>query len=411
MSSLYGIKVVSGKEMARIEKEAIQKGADERAFMQKAGEGVFKRVLHFLQKNPHTKTVTLLVGKGNNGGDAYVSGLYLLEKNIPVQAYHVAEFSESSNLCQENGKKFLEKGGKITFLENMKDLVFEKNTLIVDGLLGTGFKGDLKEDLLHIIEKIDQSALQVFSIDIPSGLDGSTGKVSTSAISAYETIFLGLAKIGFFIEDGYNHIGKLSRVNFGLSEEYIFQAKEEAYLIDEEFLQKVLPPLKRVRHKYQAGYVLGASGSKGMMGAVKLGGLAALRSGCGIVRLFYPEDAEEDMENAPLELISEKWDEKRFLEELKRAKAVFVGPGMGKSLEKEKVFRFVISHVDKPLVIDADGLYFLSKNLNLKLPKYTIITPHHQEMQRLLGEEKIKDIRLFHEECTLNYRRSSPRSE
>ncbi|MCB1106747.1 MAG: NAD(P)H-hydrate dehydratase [Chlamydiia bacterium] len=375
------MKVVRAEEMTRIEKVSIEEGASDEEYMLKAGEGIADRVEAFIEERILEKCVTLLVGKGNNGGDAFVAGTFLLNRGFHVEAYHVAAMEESSPLCQKHGKGFRGK-----FQE-----VLELKGVLVDGLLGTGFQGVVKGKLQEIIEKVNRSKLPVLAIDIPSGVNGNTGEAAV-AIEATETLYLGMAKRGFFVGEGYNYVGQLRGIDFGMDQKYVKEATGVGYMVNEKELPTLLPPLKRDRHKYQAGYVIAVAGSPGMPGAAMLSCLAALRAGAGIVRLFHPEGMEKELAPSALELIRTpyKWgDDTPILEEAKRAKGCLIGPGMGKG---EKVRAFLEALVPKlhlPMVIDADALYHLKR-----FPKGAILTPHHQEMLHLLGKDE-----LSHDDC------------
>ena len=141
--------------------------------------------------------------------------------------------------------------------------------MVVDGLLGTGFQGTVEGKLRELIEQVNASKLPVLSIDIPSGVNGNTGEADC-AIVAEETLYLGMAKRGFFVGKGYNHVGKLCRVDFGMDPKYCREAQGVGHLMREEALKALLPPLQRDRHKYQAGYVIAIAGSPGMPGAAML---------------------------------------------------------------------------------------------------------------------------------------------
>ena len=158
--------------------------------------------------------------------------------------------------------------------------------VILDGLVGTGFKGKAAGPLAKAITWANQSDLPILALDIPSGLNGTTGDVGSVAIEAVGTIFLGLPKIGFFLEKGWDHIGDLAGVDFGLPEKFIEEAKEEALLLDPASLH--LPPMQRTRNKYEAGYVLGIAGSPPMPGAAALASAGVLRSGAGAWFGFFP---------------------------------------------------------------------------------------------------------------------------
>ncbi|MCB1116581.1 MAG: NAD(P)H-hydrate epimerase, partial [Chlamydiia bacterium] len=291
---IEGQKVIEAGEMARIEKLSIEEGASSEGYMLKAGEGIAKRIASYVEEKGRAKKVTLLVGKGNNGGDAFVAGTFLLNGGFEVQAYHLVDATESSPLCQKHEKKFIQAGGVV---KRGEELPLEG--ILVDGLLGTGFQGKLEGEIVEVIERANRSKLPILAIDIPSGVNGNTGEVDPIAIKAHETIYLGMPKIGFFIGQGYNYVGKLTRVDFGLGQKYCVMAQGKGVVINDQAMPDLLPPIERVRHKYQAGYVIALAGSPGMPGAAMLSCLAALRTGAGIVRLFHPKGMEEEFAAAP----------------------------------------------------------------------------------------------------------------
>ncbi|OGN70821.1 MAG: hypothetical protein A3I15_03370 [Chlamydiae bacterium RIFCSPLOWO2_02_FULL_49_12] len=388
MKSLEGVKVVTAEEMARIERSACDCGASDEAFMESAGKGIAHLTEEFVLECNGAKQALLLVGKGNNGGDAYVAGRLLKERGFCVSALHLFPLAECSPLCQTECRRFQESGGQVSFPKGEEELLFPEEGIVLDGLVGTGFQGKAEGLVAAAIERANRSALPLLAIDIPSGLNGNTGEVGSVAVRATLTFYLGLPKIGFFLKSGWERVGELMRVDFGLEKQFIEEAKAEAFLLHEEALSSLLPPLLRTRHKYQAGYVLGIGASQAMPGAALLASLAALRSGAGLVRLFYPEGMEEALSSAPYELIKEGWDlkeDKRIREEMARAKAMFLGPGMGRSKEAKRAFLHLLGKIKLPCVLDADALYFLSEEKERELPEISLFTPHHQEMQRLLS--------------------------
>lgn len=335
--------------MARIEKLAYDDGYKEEAFMDAAG----KAVADFVQDVPYKSKVTLLCGSGNNAGDAYVAGKILSRAGYKVVAYGV---EPKSALCKK--KHF----GKVHPLEEAQ---FDEG-IILDGLFGTGFKGEVKDPYKNAIEKANASELPILAIDIPS-----------SGIHACETLCLGLPKTTIF--DSWENVGHLSILDFGLPQKYVDQANEEATLI--EGIR--LPPIKRTRHKYEAGYVVGVGGSPGMPGAAILSSYACLRAGAGIVRLFHPAGMEAEFAGAPPELIRIGYqDSKPILEAVEKASAVFIGPGFG--LKAVDLLKELLQ-ITKPCVIDAEALTLIGEH-NLTLPKNAVITPHTGEMKRLLKE-------------------------
>jgi len=366
-----GTKVVTADEMLRIEQLAYAQGFSDGDFMEQAGVAISR----FIEKNYPSKRVVILAGKGNNGGDAYTAGIHLLDKGFSVQAIRVFPLEGSSPLCIQQHDRFVAKGGKVH-----EESAFPESGVILDGLVGTGFKGKAEGVLAGVIEEANQSGLPIVAIDIPSGISGNTGE-GKIAIEAKETVYLGLPKIGFYIGNGWNHVGHLIPADFGLPSHFLAQAKVEAYLPD---LKKIhLPPIVRNRHKYQTGYVIGIAGSETMPGAAFLSALSALRSGAGLVRLFHLPGMSGC--GAPWEVIREKLDPKRVMEECGRASAAFVGPGLGRTKEVKKLLAPLLGKLPHPTVVDADALFHMAEPPQMDLPAKTILTPHHQEMSRLLG--------------------------
>jgi ADP-dependent NAD(P)H-hydrate dehydratase / NAD(P)H-hydrate epimerase len=378
------MKVVTAEEMSRIEKKACSEGASEAVFMESAGCGVAGIVEDYISKND-IETVLLLCGKGNNGGDAYVAGRYLLETDHDVVAFSLGE---KSPLCQKNKEHFVEAGGKvISSLDEWPD-----KAIIVDGLLGTGFSGIIKEPLSDVIIKANNSGCPIVAIDVPSGLNGNTGEVGGAAIKATGTVMLGLPKAGCFVGEGWNYIGKMHYVNFGLEDRYVGLAKAEFVLPSEECVAKLLPPIVRTRHKYSTGYVVGLAGSKYMPGAAMLSGLAALRSGAGIVKIVHPKDTV--LPAVPYELVKEPYtDYEHVFDAMTRAGAVFIGPGIGMSDETKDVVVRLCENLKVPCVIDADGLNIVAET-GCAIPKNAILTPHLGEMHRILNLKDKESLSL-----------------
>lgn len=400
--SLEGIKVVAAHEMAELEKQAYAQGASDAEFMENAGSGVADAVFRFAEYKKLSRKVIVLVGKGNNGGDALVAARKLLQGGFAVACYQLYAADSCSPLCQAQLRQFQSIGGKVHVLKDADEIDFLKGSLILDGIVGTGFKGRAEGIMAEVIDAANLSGLPILAIDIPSGLNGDTGAVESVALHATQTFYLGLPKIGFFIGEGWNYVGELLGIDFGLNPKLIESQPAIAYVLEDAALAALLPPVTRTRHKYQKGYVLAVAGSVGMGGAAILSCFAALRSGAGIVRLFYPEEMEDEFGNAPLEVIKESWDFQNFarvFNECKRAKAMLIGPGLGREHEAEKMLRRLLANLTIPCVIDADALYHLSEHSDWELPEKTILTPHHKEMERLLRKEVAKDPSEFHFQC------------
>ncbi len=376
------MKVITPDQMIDIESAAYRSGASSAEYMEEAGSGVALVVQDYVEKNEIERIAILLCGKGNNAGDAYVAGMHLLALEYEVFAIQVVPIDECSPLCKQNFERFINNGGQMIITqEELPD-----RGVIIDGLFGTGFHGTVSGKFYEIIEYANNSGLPVISVDIPSGLNGNTGEVMGLAIVATETAFLGLPKIGFFLRDGWNHVGKLRYIDFGLPEIFFEECDSDFYLLDLQDIQPQMPKIPYNRYKYQAGLVVGVSGSPGMPGAAILSSTAALRGGAGIVRLMYPEGMLAEFAGCMPELIKAAFHYEQpesLVDALNRGAATFIGPGIGVTDQSRDLLRYLLPKLTKPCVIDADGLTILAEDW-IDLPEQTILTPHVGEMMRLL---------------------------
>lgn len=372
--------------MAQIEARAYRDGASEMDFMEEAGSGVALVAHDYAEMHQLDRHILLLCGKGNNAGDAYVAGIHLLHLDYDVAALQLAPIEEASSLCKENHRRFIQEGGRVQEVRTSAEIVFPDHGLIIDGIFGTGFHGSVGEPFATAIRLANSSSLPIIAIDIPSGLHGETGDVEGEAIVAVETAFLGLPKTGFFLKEGWNHVGKLRYVDFGVPQAYIDEAEADLIMSTEDVVRPLLPRIVRNRHKYQRGYVIGLAGSPGMSGAALLSSLAALRGGAGMVRLLHPDGMQAELADAPFELIRIPYhpdDIDGVAELLAKPSALFIGPGMGLTPEKKQFLSRLLPHVQKPCVIDADALTLISEE-KMTLPERSLLTPHMGEMLRLL---------------------------
>lgn len=383
------MKIVTPQEMSRIENLAYEAGHSSIIFMEKAGKGIADIVQDRFIDDFDQKSILLLCGKGNNAGDAFVAGIHLLQLGYMVSALLLYPLEECSELCQFQLNRFIQVEGKLIFHHEIGNKLTEALNscqLVIDGIFGTGFKGKVEESIAHFIHETNESKKPIISIDIPSGLNGETGEVLSKSIIATETLTLGLPKQGFYIGEGWNHVGKIHLVDFGLPELSINQAQAKWQLDSSVEIRELIPPIKRNRHKYEAGYVVGLAGSKEMPGAALLSSLSALRGGAGIVRLLHHPDTAAALSNSPYELIKTPIQtSSQALAHFDKAGAIFIGPGLGREESVHQLLKEVLPNLSKPTVIDADALYIISQDQTIDIPHQTIFTPHHGEMAKLLN--------------------------
>lgn len=396
------MKVITPNQMKDLEQQAYRDGASEQDFMEEAGSGVGLVVHDFVERFGLEHQALILAGKGNNAGDAYVAGIHLLHLDYHVHAYQLFPLSDCSKLCQENAARFVKEGGLLTELGFDEEIPFPLDGIIIDGIFGTGFRGAIEEPLASRVRQANLSGLPIVSVDVPSGLNGETGKIEGDVILAAETAFLGLPKQGFFLEDAWNAVGHLRFVDFGLSEEYIEELPEQLVMLTDEMMLPLLPSFKRNRNKYSAGYVVGVAGSLNMPGAAILSSLASLRGGAGIVRLLHPEGMEGSLAASPYEIIKTSFSAAKIhetFEHLEKAGSVFIGPGLGKSPLVQASLSQILPKIKCPCVLDADALNILSEHW-INLPEKSILTPHTGEMHRLLHLKNHRPLDLeFLQRC------------
>ena len=381
---IYGEKILSAKQMSLFEKQLVKKSPDlAEVFMDSAAMGMFNVLKKRVLEKSSRKNIVLLIGKGNNGADAYTLGSLLVQSGWEVEAF--ALFKETSELSAKRAAAFHRDGGRIHLVKTITDFSLPENSIVIDGLLGTGCTGGVFGLLAEVVEKVNSSECFVFSIDIASGVDGNTGLVQGNAICADVTAYLGALKVGHLFEKGLEYSGVFHYVDFGLD---CSSLEAKYYLFNANELQSRLPKRSLLGNKYDVGQVVALCGNSSMKGAAELCCRAAYRAGCGIVRHFYLGDAPCSMN----EVITQKMSIELFDKELYRTKAIVIGPGLGRDEEAKAVVKYVLQITDIAMVIDADALFLLETP-----PMHAILTPHRGELLRLLGMGKDSQDEQIHQ--------------
>jgi len=302
--------------------------------------------------------VTVVCGGGNNGGDGKVCARVLREA-----------------------------GRDVTIVDGVGDL--GEPDVIVDALLGIGLTDAPREDAARMIDLINASGRPVVSVDVPSGVNASTGEVPGVAVHASSTVTFGAAKVGLAIAPGFFHAGSVQIAPIGLR-----PREHEHALVPASALLEV--PRKQTRStKYTAGSVLVVGGSRGLTGAPMLTALAAFRADAGYVAIAAPESTLPVLETRLLEVVKRPLAEDSsgrllprsadaILAAAEKADAVAIGPGLGRSEGTVELVRILLEQLDLPIVIDADALWELEP---FARSAPTVLTPHSGELAGLLGTE------------------------
>jgi len=215
------VKQVTAKQIQNLDNIAINKYEIDSLFlMENAGKAVADEVASILI-NKKTKKVAIVCGKGNNGGDGFVAARYLLNQGFEVKNFLLGKVKEITSDAYANLEMLLNLGQKIYEIPNIKSFNrYKKNIrdcqIVIDAIFGVGLKGKLREPAKTVINFLNRSKRQVVSVDVPSGLDATTGFVLGTCVKADRTVTFTLAKKGFFINQGPKFIGKLKIADIGV---------------------------------------------------------------------------------------------------------------------------------------------------------------------------------------------------
>jgi ADP-dependent NAD(P)H-hydrate dehydratase / NAD(P)H-hydrate epimerase len=349
------------------------------------------------------KRAVLFAGPGNNGGDAFALARHLLDQGAEVLVLHTAPLKKYRGVTAYHLGLARRVGVSCRYLPtcDLAALPFleEAPDIVVDGLLGTGFKGTLRKDYLKWIQVINHLGKHSFvlALDIPSGLDGLTGKPCPTAISATATVTFEAAKLGLRLPGAEIYTGQIHVRRIGIPQAVLDNHPVGCNLLTPKIVS-LLPKQAQDMHKGHAGHVLVVGGSLGLTGAPMLAALGALRAGAGLVTIACPASlAAEVKAGVPdimmLPLPGSAWNEASadaLGQALPRFDAVVVGPGIGRAPETSAFLKRLLCQKRAErlsLVLDADALSALGEQPELlqHLSPADILTPHPGEMARLTG--------------------------
>jgi len=320
------------------EMRAAEAGHDVDAMMERAGRAVAEAVL---ERYPSARRIACVCGGGANGGDGRIA----------------------ARVLREAGR-------------DAREELVEDADVVVDALFGTGFHGEPRPEAAALVERMNGSGVPVAAVDVPSGVDASTGEVAGAAVRAELTVTMHAPKVGLVVAPGRFHAGEVVAAEIGIE-----HGETRHRLVTEEILAHV-PRRREGDNKYTAGAVLVVGGAPGLTGAVCLAAEAAFRADAGYVAVAVPEASLPVLELRLLEAVKRPLGE--IDEVLPRMRALALGPGLGRGEEERALVRRLLEETSLPAVVDADALYELEP---FERDAPTVLTPHEGELARLLGEE------------------------
>jgi NAD(P)H-hydrate epimerase len=331
---------------------------------------------------PQARRVAVVCGAGNNGGDGYVLARLAQEVGLDTLVLAATPPDRLGGDARRAQEEWLAAGGRAhPFAAD----ALPGSDVIVDGLLGSGFRPPLRPETLAVIRAVNAARRPVLALDIPSGVDADSGAVAEEAVRAELTLcFVGL-KSGLFLGAGPEHAGVVLLDDLGVVAPAIPQFAPLMRRIDEAEIAAALPRRAREAHKGSSGRVLVVGGGAGMPGALRLAGIAALRAGAGLVTVAGHPDNLTAVTAAHPELIYLPSAAGGLPDEaIHAASVVAIGPGLGTGEWAQRLFAQFLRLARGPAVLDADALNLLAQE-RVRLRADWIITPHPGEAARLLG--------------------------
>lgn len=362
--------------------------------MERAACSLCNKILEYFKFS----SFCVLAGPGNNGGDALALSRMLLEKNYSVKVFLLHTGNLSAD-CQQNKERLIKKFPdclqEITSLFSPPDV--SENTIIIDGLFGSGLSRPLSGIYAEAVQWINASGKTVIAIDIPSGLAGEENRdLSQPIVRANYTFSFQFPKLSFFFPENEPFVGKWEILDIGIHPDGIAQTETNYYFLEKSEIKNLLHERKKFSHKGTYGHLLIIAGSKGMAGAAVLASRAALRSGVGLVTVHGPACNRIILQTKVPEALFESDKNENWItqiSDLKNFNSLVIGPGIGLQQEVIDFVKDLIVHVNKPCVFDADVLNIMSINkknneLLLFIPYKSILTPHLKEFERLFGRDE-----------------------
>lgn len=399
------MKVASRDEIQNIDRITINEiGIPGFTLMECAGLLVVKALFRYF--GSCGKNILIFCGAGNNGGDGFVAARHLISKSHKCNIILLGKREKlkgdalaNYNILEKLNIPVLEMADEKCMGGDFSELLSTCD-IIIDAIFGTGLNSPLKGLISEIIPLINSSGKPVISVDIPTGINASSGKIMGDAIKASLTVTMGLPKLGLLIYPGASYSGKIVIADIGFPEHLLKSDEIKTELSELDEISSFIPERPENSHKGDAGKVLIIAGSLGYTGAAALTSESCLKTGAGLVTLINPESINAIMEEKLTETIKCPYPDLKneedirlakdiIFERLKHADALAIGPGIGRSPLTGKLVTEILNNTELPMVIDADALF--PEIITRHKTKLPVVTPHPGEAARLLSKT-IQDI-------------------
>jgi ADP-dependent NAD(P)H-hydrate dehydratase / NAD(P)H-hydrate epimerase len=398
--------VLTASEMARLDRQTIEEiGIPGVVLMENAARGAaefFLRVVPELAK----RRIAVVAGAGNNAGDGFVLARLFHSQGAAVQVVCLRPPDRLQGDALTNFLILEKMNIPVAVWEEGRDFASQWNRIaeseaVIDAILGTGLKSEVQGLYRQVIEALNTLTVPVLAVDVPSGLDATTGKPLGAAVRAQATAAFGFLKVGHVISPGDEYSGKLDVVDIGIPPGLAESSGVRRFWLDKGLASQWLQPRHATTHKGTAGHVAVLSGSLGKTGAATLICQGAARVGAGLVTLFIPASLNPILEvkltetmTYPIAETAEQTPSSAALPEilafLEGKQVLAMGPGISLHPETQELATALVLQATCPMVLDADALTALANNIELlqKASVPVVLTPHPGEMARLMACSK-----------------------
>lgn len=386
------MKILTCEQTRNLEKNQVDRGSTYFQLMNNAGVQVGKALISQLGANKKS-TVAILCGKGNNGGDGFISAQYLVSQGIKAYALLVDGEPRTEDSIQAL-EQAVSNGVEVVriweYSQKVKDIVSVAD-YVIDAIYGIGFKGSLSENIKILADLVNSTHSKVLSVDIPSGVNCDTGMVGNTAFKADITVSFSTLKPCHVLYPSMDYCGKTTVAQVGINKGLIYDSPYFTETIDGSKLAGLLPEKNISSNKGSNGTLTVVCGSYGMMGASQMCIQSALRSGVGLVKSIVPSNLYPILAgNIPQAVFMPYTSVDSMdilIQSMEKTNAIVAGCGLGNTSKSKEFTEYIIHNSKVPIVLDADSLNSIADDLDILTEANVpvVITPHPGEMARLLN--------------------------
>jgi len=403
-----GLRLVTAAEMAALDRLTIEElGLPGMVLMENAARGAAAFFLKVVPDLPRRR-ISVVAGSGNNAGDGFALARIFHGMGAVVRVVCLRPPERLRGDALTNFELLEKLRVPVDVWQESDDFDAQmrpvtESEAIIDAILGTGLKNEvqgLSRRVIESLNELDTRRTPVLAVDLPSGLDASTGKPLGAAVQATATATFGCIKVGLVIPPGEDHVGELGVIDIGIPPDLAQQQGIERWWINEDLVAPWMSARPAAVHKGTAGHVAVLAGSRGKTGAAALVCQGAARAGAGLVTLFVPESLNPIMEVKLTEAmtlpVAETHDGSpslgalpKILHFLEGKQALAVGPGLSLHSESQALVMALLPKVACPMILDADALTAVAPKADVLHSSAAplVLTPHPGEMARLLGTD------------------------